>query len=277
MTRSDLPKPDMRESSVHELHALYHEAATDEPGPLLDRRILDAARAELHAHGATRRQAPWWKGWIPALSAVALVMVGLSVTWRVLDEQEHRLREDMQAAEGMRASPGQTVGGGASADRPADTGSAINVQTPAVEKSRRVEPPAVQEIPAGMPERAAKAFPAAPAAMAPGTTGGIANEVRRAEKDELRERRDAGAAVESTAGPVRQSGKLDARSLGAGGATAADTLAQPAADAATPDAWLMHIRELRAAGRSAEAAQSLARFRTHYPDFVLPDDLLKLK
>lgn len=277
MTRSDLPKPDVPESSVRELHALYREAATDEPGPLLDRSILEAARAELRASGVTRRQAPWWKGWIPALSAVALVMVGLSVTWRVMDEQERRLREEMRAAEGVRAVPGQVVGGAASADRLDAARSAISVQAPAVEKSRRVETTEAQDAPVGAPEPAAQPVPAAPAAMAPGPTGGIAKEVGRAEWEEKRERRDAGAVVESAAGPTRQSGKLEARNLVTGGATVADTLAQPAADAATPDAWLKHIRDLRAAGRSAEAAQSLARFRARYPDFVLPDDLRTLK
>ena len=38
-------------------------------------------------------------------------------------------------------------------------------------------------------------------------------------------------------------------------------------------AWLKHIRELRAAGRSAESVQILLRFHIRYPDVVLPDDL----
>jgi hypothetical protein len=58
---------------------------------------------------------------------------------------------------------------------------------------------------------------------------------------------------------------------------AADSLALPAPDAATPDAWLKQIRELRAAGRTADAVQSLARFRTRYPDYAVPGDLLNLK
>jgi hypothetical protein len=79
--------------------------------------------------------------------------------------------------------------------------------------------------------------------------------------------------------PARATGKLEARSpaVAAGGVNAADAVVQAAVDAATPELWLKHIRELRAAGRSAEAAQSLARFRARYPDFVLPDDLLNPK
>lgn len=46
-------------------------------------------------------------------------------------------------------------------------------------------------------------------------------------------------------------------------------------DATTPEAWLELIRKHRAAGRNAEAAQSLARFRMRYPDYVLPADLIQ--
>ena len=46
-----MTRPDIPESKVRELQALYREAATDEPGPWLDRSILDAARAELRTTG----------------------------------------------------------------------------------------------------------------------------------------------------------------------------------------------------------------------------------
>ena len=69
--------PDVPERSVKELHALYREAAADEPAPLLDRSILDAARAELQAGHATKRQTPWWKTWLPATTAIAAVVIGL--------------------------------------------------------------------------------------------------------------------------------------------------------------------------------------------------------
>ena len=61
------------------------------------------------------------------------------------------------------------------------------------------------------------------------------------------------------------------------GGSSAKSLAVPAVDAASPEAWLKHIRELRAAGRRAEAAESLGRFRTRYPDLVLPADLINGK
>lgn len=281
MTRSDLPRESaVPEPTVRELQALYREAATAEPGPMLDRRILEAARAELHPKAATTRQLPWWKGWLPALSAIALVMAGLSVTWRVMDEQEHRLREEMQATKAMREVPGQSAGSAAPAERGIESGAAINLHAPAAEKRRRTESATVQDAPMGVPEPAtrpglaAPAVPAVPAAPEPMLAEDVQKKSQRTGKDELLERRAAGAAMESASDPLRQAGKLEARHLGA---TAADSAAQSALDGATIDAWLQQIRELRAAGRGTEAAQSLARFRARYPDFVLPADLLERK
>ncbi len=100
MTRPDLPPgSEVSESTVSELQALYREAADAEPGAMLDRKILDAARAELGsaAAGKARRSPPWWKGWMPAASALAIALVGLSITWQVMDEQE---RESASGNEG---------------------------------------------------------------------------------------------------------------------------------------------------------------------------------
>lgn len=282
MTRpTQPPGSEVPQATVSALHALYHEAAASEPGPLLDRSILDAARAELQLDSAakSRRPQPWWKGWLPATSAIVVALVGLSVTWRVMDEQERRLREETSAA---RPAP-EAADQAAPAQAPVETRSAINVQAPAAQKSRSADSAAARDAPLGVPEPAAMPAPAAPATMAPALAEEAVKQPRRAEMDELRERRDAGAAMESAPGPARAAGKLESRRPGAGGAsgasstTAADSVAQPAADPATPEAWLQHIRELRSAGRNAEATQSLARFRARYPDVVLPDDLLQLK
>ncbi len=43
----------------------------------------------------------------------------------------------------------------------------------------------------------------------------------------------------------------------------------------TPEAWIDHIRSLRAQGREAEATAELAEFRRAYPDFQLPTDLAR--
>ncbi len=301
MTRSALPPgPEVPESTVSELHALYREAAQAEPDAMLDRKILDAARAGLRAAGATkaRRRPPWWKNWLPAASALAIALVGLSVTWRVMDQQERDLRQEMKAAEGVRERSAETAGSAAPALRTADA--PPRDATPVAQKGGRAESTTIKDAPPGVPEPAARPAPAAAAPMTT-TAPAVADEALkkslraekedlRAEKEDLRERRDASAAAGADPGLARQAGKLEAGSAamgssGANGATAADLLAAPAAksatapavDGASPEAWLKQIRELRAAGRDAEAAQSLARFRARYPDFALPDDLLKLK
>jgi len=282
MTRSTLPSgPEVPESTLAALHALYREAASAEPGPGLDRSILAAARAELNAGRAAkaRKPAPWWKRWLPLTSALAMALVGLSVTWRVMDEQERHLREEMKAAEAagetLRAPP---------APRSTEAGSSISAVAPVGETSRRVESDAAKDAPRRLAgpaaPPAATATATAPAEPAP-MPGKAMEKGLRAGPDELRERRDAPAVAAPAASPApaRALMKLEARSPGpaASGAGAADSIAPAAVDAATPEAWLKHVRELRAAGRSAEAAQSLARFRLRYPDFVLPDDLLNLK
>ena len=299
MTRSTLPPNfGVPEPTVSELDALYHEAAGAEPSAMLDRSILDAARTELQDRSATksRRPAPWWKVWVTATSAIAAVVVGLSVTWRVMDEQERSLREEMNRAEGGREKTGESAGSATSAERPAEAKSTSNSQAPAAARSRRVESTAVQDIPVGVPDPVAKPVPAAPALAAPAAMVPVPAEEAvkkndRAELDQLRGRRDASTATDSGSGPVRQMGKAEAgvsdistsgeKTVGAlakpVASPSADSVGQAAIDTATPEAWLKHIRELRASGHRVEAAQSLARFRVRYPDFVLPADLFDLK
>jgi hypothetical protein len=304
MTRSALPPgSDVPESTVSELHALYREAAQAEPDAMLDRKILDAARAGLRAAGATkaRRRPPWWKNWLPAASALAIALVGLSVTWRVMDQQERDLRQEMKAVEAVRERSVEAAKGASPVQGAADALSLPRTPAPVAEKGHRAESVVVRDAPPAVPEPAAMPAPATPAPMAPMAPTVADEAVKKsahAEKEELRDRRAASVAARAASGPARQAGKLEAGSpaigsSGSSGAAAADSLAGPSAksaaksvvgsvalpppDAATPEAWLKQVRELRVAGRDAEAAQSLARFRARYPDFALPDDLLKLK
>jgi hypothetical protein len=295
MTGSDHPPgpegPEVPESTISELQALYREAAQAEPDAMLDRSILDVARADLRGadEARARRQPPWWRGWLPAASALAIALVGLSLTWRVMDQQERDLRQEMKAAEAVRAPSLEGAGSAAPTQVTADAPPRRDA-APVAELSRRAESTAIKEAPPGPPKPAA-----APAPQAPAVADEALQTSGRAEKEDLRQRRDASAAAAAAASPARQAGKLEAGGLGSASSseTAADSFARPSAspaaksaagpvvlpppDAATPEAWLKQIRELRAAGRNAEAAQSLARFRARYPDFVLPDDLLKLK
>jgi hypothetical protein len=105
----------------------------------------------------------------------------------------------------------------------------------------------------------------------------------RADADDLREKREKDDAGNAASGLASRQGRSEAkrRDASSSAVTAADlsssTAASPTDDAATPEAWLKRIRELRAEGRSAEAAQSLARLRVRYPDLVLPEELINPK
>jgi len=166
----------------------------------------------------------------------------------------------------------------------------VNTRVPApAEQAARVRvqaaKPAAHAAPLAFPEQESRArikdnsasssverstpVPAAPAAPA--------EKKMRADETDVRAKREPSDATPSGTGlPL---GKLDAgrRDQPPAATTAPDALGKATAEAAGPQDWVRQIRALRAAGRDAEAAQSLSRFRVRYPDFVLPDDLNALK
>src|SRR5664279_1721714 len=82
-----------------ELHALYRQGSAAEPGPLLDQRILAAAKAELASDPRrSRPPRPWWKAVLVPVATVAIGVLGVSLAWRVVDQQERELRAAMNAA-----------------------------------------------------------------------------------------------------------------------------------------------------------------------------------
>ena len=272
-----MTRPETPESHVREMQALYRESAGEEPGPALDRRILDAVRADLAAAAAAKaRPVPWWKGWLPAATALAAVVVGVSLTWRVMDEQERQLREELQAAPAASEAARQPAADTAAAPAPARAGSSSPVPANApVAPEREV---AVTAKPPASPEPPAFSAPAAPAPAVVLPQEVEAKKAARPEVREMESRRDAvvqdAAPALSRSAPKSEAGRLGASNEAAGAvssAPAAKALAER--EAASPEAWLQRIRELRAAGREAEAAQSLARFRQRYPDFPLPADM----
>lgn len=272
-----MTRPETPESQVRELQALYREAAGEEPCPALDRRILDAVRADLAAAAASKgRPVQWWKGWLPAATALAAVVVGVSLTWRVMDEQERQLREEMQAAPAASEAARQPAADTVAAPAPARAGSSSPVPAnapvaPEKEVAATAQPPVAAEP---------RAFNA-PAAPAPAVALPLEVEAKKAARPEVREMESRRDAVVQDAAPAlsRSAPKLEAGRLGASNEAAGAVSSAPAAkaqaerEAVSPEAWLQRIRELRSAGREAEAAQSLARFRQRYPDFPLPADM----
>ena len=274
MTRPVNPlKNDVPDSAVSELHALYHEGSMDEPSPLLDRAILEAARAELRTDRVAKRPVPWWKSWLVPATSIAVGILGLSLSWRIVDQQELDLRKEMSAVES--SAPGErteeSIGQIAPAKPTATPQPSVSAQAPSA-KSRDVEQKAARTVyspssaPSPAPAQAAKK------SLAPAPQPLLE---RQAEA-----KNDAGALGSSLAAPQV---KLEAKRSRADSSSVTATeessgaIAKLADDAATPEIWLKNISELRAAGRYQEAAQSLARFRERYPDQLLPDDLSRLK
>lgn len=278
------------EPSESELLALYHEASDAEPGSLLDQRILAAAKADLLLdQKRNRRSSPWWKSLLVPVTTVAIGVLGVSLTWRVVDQQEQELRAitsptddavvEQAPAESVTAPPPVTQ----EKKEPRPEAKAVSKPVaPEVKKSspaRQLEAKdRAQPLDSAPPAKPAPAVGAAPAPMAaPQSVQPAPAQECSAEAEALPFAGEIGES--SVAGKAEMAAPIAKRRLDNSRAQLADSAALPHAadDGETPEAWLKHIRELQSVGRDAEAAQSLARFRARYPDHVLPADLRDLK
>ena len=282
---------ELPESAVSELHALYREGAADEPDLLLDRRILEAARDGLNADQARKatNTTSWWKTWARPTSAIAVMVLGLSLTWNVIDEQERALRDGIISAENSPELAGKTNTADVRSEAAATVQAPLKDQAPKtlapmtekkqVSESQAVTTAEPRSLPARQNSAASKAgaigSPAQPsvAADAPAVVRG-----RQAVATPAAPGIVAPVSPSAFAMPKAEAvSELAAKSMTKRMASPAmNKEADAANDLATPEAWLDQIRKLRASGRTAEAGQSLERFRKRYPGVVLPDDLLEL-
>ena len=294
------PKSGTPEPSEHELLALYHEASDAEPGSLLDQRILAAAKAELLLdHKRFKRSAPWWKSLLVPVTTLAIGVLGVSLTWHVVDQREQELRTITSQMDDRDNA------GDAAAQRAPEK--SMTEPSPVTQESKElrldtkaVSKPALPEAKKSSPARqdeakgqtqpldsARFAEPAPPVAATP-----MPMAVPQTVQPSPAQERSADSEAPQVAGEIGESSRTAKAEMAAPAAKrrlddrraeSADSSDNSAAgagiadDGATPEAWLKHIRELQSAGRNAEAAQSLARFRVRYPDHVLPADLLHLK
>ena len=282
----------------NELHALYREGSTVEPGPLLDRRILAAAKAELASD--LRRSRPsrsWWKVLLVPAATVAIGVLGVSLAWRVVDQQERELRAAMSVVETPPTAPEAPVGA-VTAPAPSDGTAVPPSPTQAKPKPSRSEAkiarqPVSAEAPKAFPQQenqpkaeALASEPERQAARAPSvlprTDATLKKRGADAIMDEAPEADASGASGLAGSAPASASPMPAARPshdnrLAEKEGRAKTEVSAHVDDAATPEDWLKHIRQLREAGRDADAAQSLARFRLRYPDHVVPVDLIQTK
>jgi len=221
-----------------QLSRLYREAAGEEPSEAMDRAILAAARAE--AARIQPRKRAWWQTWAGPASVAATVVLTVTLTLMVQQEQEHAFIE-------APPSKGEAAD---SAVKPALPPPAVKQEAAPREAERvvgatRQAQEAAEAAPAPKPlARETKAEPAAPAgALAP-----------RAPMTEPAEPAADAVELRARSAPLRKE-------------------AVGAAPARTPEEWLEDIRRLKQQGKDKEAAEALADFRKAYPDFRLPDDL----
>jgi hypothetical protein len=284
--------PDVRDPN---LDRAYRDTARDEPPAELDERIRAAARRavgtrpqSLDQQAAGERRRSWTSRWRVPLSVAATVVIAATVTVMV-QEEERRPRDDAgRDAAPLRVEPREAEQPAPPAESaPAKLRSAPSAAPaappPLPAPKSAAEPPAPPPAPAPRPfreERATEAQQPAAADSAPVAPG----------ESQMRRQAPAPAASPPAAAPPpapapRPSAAPAQRTAPAGAAsdalrrdrTLGDRPERASRESAmrSPEAWVEHIRSLRAQGREAEATTELAELRRAYPDFQLPTDLAR--
>jgi hypothetical protein len=285
--------PDLHDPNVDRA---YRRTPRDEPPPELDERIRAAARRavgtqprSLAQQAADERRRSWASRWRVPLSVAATVVIAVTLTVMV-QEEERRPRDDA----GQNVVPSRV--------EPREVEEAARSSVP--EAPEASAPAKLRSAP---PPAAAPAAPPRPAPAAP--TSAAEPAAPRPLREERATEAQQPAAAES--GPAA-AGRLTVRPLVPAPAASAPAapapapeprpLAEPAQRAApassealrrdrtlgdrperasreavvrSPEAWVEHIRSLRAQGREAEATSELAELRRAHPDFQLPADLAR--
>ena len=228
----------------------YRELGAEEPPRELDQAILAAAhRAADRAHAPLVAPAGRHR-WYFAFGAAAILVLAVAITVQV-DKQA-----DPEALSASTAS--------VASDR------VDNFRMQAEKESKREAEPSKPLAEAAPPPAEAKPQ-AAEAARAdrleskpaqPATTE--AQPIPAPRSAPQADSRDSSAALRSAVEPAPS-----ARQFGAG------AMAGPAGAAASPEALLEGIAELRKQGRHEEADKALADFRKLYPDYRISEEMLK--
>jgi hypothetical protein len=290
----------------------YRELGGEDVPPDLDRRVLAEARAAVAGGGAARSRS--WLRWSApvALAASVVLVVAVVIESPVQDEtlaiqpaseesreasytEEYKLLEDRQilvpeqpsapasAAAPAAAPPTASV---AKAERTrADSAPVVEevmVNAQASRPSFATSPVAVDSVALDSAEPQLAAERPAPAMRTQTTSA-------RNEADRTAGLEDSSAKASAGASELQEVAVTGARQRRSAGRTAGprNTISgaafekRPAADADAeqpdPAKWLEEIRELRRAGKTAEADAAWERFREAFPDFPVAQDDVALK
>jgi len=245
----------------------YRRLGADEPPPSLDDAIRAAAR---------RSARPWTRRWGLPVSIAAVVVLSLTVTLRIADEQPDltrpEARPDTRPEPRSQAQPEMAAGPAPEARAPAAPPVLAESAKPDVPRPRAAAP-----VPAADP----KAFPAPPPPAAPEPARSVAS--AEAPAAELRRERAADvAAAGAAASRVEESSARDVASARSGTPAAPAMSARRAEAPAvaklaqeSPEQELERIARLRAEGKHEDADKALAEFRKRFPEFRIPEPMLR--
>lgn len=237
-----------------ELSQAYRQATHPEPPPALDARILAAARQVVAPQ--PRRRSVWF-GWAVPVSSLAVLVLGVSMLFRMQQDAPDTLREaqspvpqspvpakTLEQAE-LTAPNREKAPQAVSAHKPALPAASV---TPAPTKRYAEPADAAREMAANS---ASARLPAASAAPQP-------THVRAAAQENRAESLSAAPAF--SAGISRMQ-------------SAAPAAAKAAPPEETPEQWVETIRQLLRQGDIDAARTRLEALRKRHPDFPLPPDL----
>ena len=258
-----------------DLSRLYHDAARPEPSQALDAAILAAARDAAGGRPQGAQKSRNTRRWSVPFALAATVVLTVSVTLMVHDEQ--------QVGELSLPIPRSESAA------PAAESAAVSANASA--KSRPSSPVA---------EPLAKpAYAPAPVAR---ENAQVAADSPVASSMQKRERADNSAQPALEAAPVAQGALAAGASAPAGSTMEEKALSAPpsamvvvpraldkrtfsssirdkattdamVSDEKSPERWIIEIRELKRIGRTPAADEMLTDFRKRFPDYKLPDDL----
>lgn len=250
--------------------AAYRRLPQSEPTALLDRAILTKARAAV-AHAPPVRQRP--PRWIAMAASFTGVVIAAGIGWRVHEARQDdtqsaasvpAARDEAFEVEVLPGNHGERERGLEMAQMPAPP-PPVPAQEPKAFGDRAR---AKQEAAASVAPAAAEPAPILQKAIVPdphqrADHGGAAA---------VPERRQNVAAAPAAAPAPMAEDTLGALSVETGEKRdEADTQRKEAV--APPQEWLARIRQLVRDRRYTEARTELYRFRTEYPNIVIPTDL----
>jgi hypothetical protein len=286
----------------------YRELGRDDVPPDLDRRVLAEARAAVADGGATRSRS--WLRWSApvALAASVVLVIAVVIESPVQDETLliHPASEESAQARQQEPEP-QIV----PEQPPAATTTTTTVRPAApppasaakAERKRADRAPVVEEVRVNAQAPREQSFATTPVAVdsvaVDSAEAQLAAErpapAMRTQTTAVRNEADRTAGLEDSSAKASASTELQeiavtgTRQRRSAGRTAGprNTISgsafesRPAADAdveqTDPAKWLEEIRDLRRAGKTAEADAAWERFREAFPDFPVAQDDVALK